>query len=84
MEQSCFIHANECIAHDCSRCGRGYCIDCLNIVDHKAVCHDCLRRYRVPSEKEAIASILISSIVGALAVAVYSGGFIMFLEKMWG
>lgn len=82
MEQSCYTHGNVRAAHDCSRCGRGYCVDCLNIVDHKAVCQNCLRQFRAPSEKEAIASILITSIMAAIAFATYSGVFLMFLQKI--
>jgi hypothetical protein len=82
MELRCTVHSSKCKAHECSRCGHGYCVDCLSIVDHKVVCQDCLRRFRVPSEKEAIASILISSIMAAVAFAVYSGCFLMFLQKI--
>jgi len=84
MEQSCFIHTHESAAHECSQCGHGYCVDCLHIVDHQAVCRNCIHRFRVPSENEAIASILISSIVAAIAVALNSSEFINFIQTIWG
>jgi len=84
MEQCCFIHSHEQAAHQCARCGHGYCVDCLEVVDHKAVCHDCLRRVRIPSEKEAIATILVTSIIGVVALVVYTCGFALCLTSIWG
>jgi hypothetical protein len=84
MEQCCFTHHNRQADHPCTRCGHAYCIDCLTVVDHKPICQKCARRVRIPSEREAIAAILISSIAMAAAVAIYTGAYLAIAHSVWG
>lgn len=84
MEQCCSNHPSEAAEHRCAVCGRGFCIDCLTIVDRKPVCQVCAWRPRMPSEREAIASLLVGSIAAAAAIGLYTGGFIAIVHAIWG
>jgi len=85
MEQCCpNTMVEDGVRHNCACCGNEFGIEGLTVVDHKAVCLRCARTTRIPSEREAIATIIVSSIALAATVAIYAGGFVALMHQLWG
>lgn len=82
MSDACVNHPSEVSAADCSVCARPFCVDCLTIVDRKAICQTCLMRAKPRTLKEwwIILCILASSIGIALAIAYRYLGRILYLH----